>query len=91
MMGLRTKSAVVVSVCLFVIAMLGCDDEKKSRCCKCNCFQVSGVTKETEEKVFTLNDVTDNCDDACRHKCETVEGMTLGTQTEEKCAPAVTP
>lgn len=85
MFGLKTKSAVVFSVCLFIVALIGCDDDKKSRCCKCVCYQENGVTKELEEKEFTETGVTKSCDSACRYKCVDIEGMSLKNQEEVDC------
>jgi hypothetical protein len=67
-MGSILKILVLVLACLGVCGMSGCDDEKKTICCRCTCYAKNTPEGEaTETKTISTQN---SCDDACRSFCE---------------------
>ena len=87
MFGLKTKSAVVLFLCLFVTVVLGCEEEKKEVCCSCTCFNPNNVSGEVQFEESIVRGVNLNCEKECRVECEDMMGWSLHRHAEGKCPP----
>ena len=90
-MGSIVKISILVSVCLSAVLFFGCEDEKKTVCCECTCFNRNNTTGETLTDTKTISGENLNCQDACRSHCDFNDefiGWEMENGVQVKCSSA---
>ena len=92
MVRLLLKIAMLCVFCVSTALLIGCDDEKKTVCCECNCFINDAVGDICEEpvcyRIEILSGENLNCGNECTSYCEYNEefdGWNLNSAKKVEC------